>query len=73
MKSITDEMESVTWSVYPSLYNTIGYNSSDAFFIALEALTLFFFIFVVAYAIPFFFRKNRKHHLPAYPTHPFDF
>ena len=37
MKSITDEMESVQWTQYPSFYNSIGYNSSDIFFLFLEA------------------------------------
>jgi hypothetical protein len=37
MKSITDEMESITFSVYPSMYGGLGFNGSDCFFLALEA------------------------------------
>ena len=36
MKYITDEIESVTWSSYPSYYNGLGYNSSDIFILCME-------------------------------------
>lgn len=37
MKCITDELESIEFTSYPSYYNYTGYNSSDCFFLAVEA------------------------------------
>ena len=36
MKYITDEFESVEWNQYPSIYTSLGFNSSDIVFLALE-------------------------------------
>lgn len=36
MQSINNEMGSIIFSVYPSIYGGLGFNSSDCFFLALE-------------------------------------